>query len=77
MDWFVIRHPETRGVAVVAESTLPIHRGQGWIRVSDAISVVDKDHVVHDDYADAPDLDAVPEPEPTQTKAAKTSKENT
>lgn len=58
MDWFVIRHPDTGGVAVVADSALTIHKGAGWIRVSDAIDESAKDQVVTQDYAAAPDLDA-------------------
>lgn len=81
MNWYVVRHPETRGVGVVAESALRIHRAKGWLRVSDAICIDDKYQVVPADYADAPDLDAAPQPapktEPTGSKtAAKTSKEN-
>lgn len=77
MDWYVIRHPETGGVAVVAESTLPIHKDRGWIRVSDAMSVVEKYQVVAADYADAPDLDVpVVKIKPTDKPAAPTGKEN-
>lgn len=60
MDWFVIRHPETGGVGVIAESALDIHKGLGWIRVSDAIGESAKDQVVKQDYAAAADLDAPP-----------------
>lgn len=60
MDWFVVRHPETGGVGVVAESALDIHRNNGWVRVSDAIAEFEKAHVVTADYAAAPDLDAPP-----------------
>jgi hypothetical protein len=60
MDWFVIRHPETGGVGVIAESALEIHKGLGWIRVSDAIGESAKDQVVKQDYAAATDLDAPP-----------------
>lgn len=60
MDWFVVRHPETGGVGVVAESALDIHKGLGWIRVSEPIAEFEKAHVVTQDYAAAPDLDAAP-----------------
>lgn len=60
MDWFVIRHPETGGVGVVGESSLDIHRNNGWLRVSDAIGESSKDQVVKADYVAAPDLDAPP-----------------
>jgi len=60
MDWFVVRHPETGGAGVVAESALPTHRGLGWLRVSDAVSEMDKDQIDLSAYANAPDLDAVP-----------------
>lgn len=82
MNWFVVRHPDTGGVGVVAESALPIHKAEGWLRVSEPVDGMDRHHVVLVDYAEAPDLDAEPEPapnpEPTDTKAAaKTrSKEN-
>lgn len=58
MDWFVIRHPESGGAGVVAESALPAHRGLGWVRVSDAVSEMDKDQLDLSAYDGAPDLDA-------------------
>lgn len=82
MNWYVIRHPETNGVGVVAEVALLIHKAAGWLRVSEPIGDMDKDQVVHAAYADTPDLDAVPESapktEPTDAKAAAktSSKEN-
>lgn len=57
MDWYVIRHPETGGVGVVADSALPIHKGAGWVRVSDSIAEAAKDQLLLDGFADAPDLD--------------------
>jgi hypothetical protein len=72
VDWFVMRHPETGGVGVVADSALSIHRGGGWIRVSDAIDEGSKYHLVLTEYATAPDLDA-PQPEPAEKPANKTS----
>lgn len=72
MDWFVVRHPETCGVGVVAESALPTHRAGGWIRVSDAIDEGAKYHLKLTEYAEAPDLDA-PQPEPAGKPANKTS----
>lgn len=56
MNWCVIRHPETGGLAAVAESSLPHHRGRGWIRVSDFR--VDPVTFDLDEYTEAPDLDA-------------------
>lgn len=78
MNWFVVRHPETKGVGIVAETALVVHKGLGWLRVSEAIPDHEKDQVVTADYADARDLDAEPsKPEPTSAKAAaKTSKES-
>jgi hypothetical protein len=72
MDWFVVRHPETGGIGVVAESALPTHRAGGWIRVSDAIDEGAKSHLVLNEYATAPDLDA-PQPLPAEKPAHKTS----
>jgi hypothetical protein len=69
VDWFAVRHPETGGAGVIAESALDIHRGNGWIRVSGPIGEFDKDRVNPYDY-DVVDLD-VPQPEPSKT--AKTS----
>lgn len=63
MNWCVIRHPETGGLAAVAESSLPHHRGRGWIRVSDLR--VDPVTFDLDEYAEAPDLDAAPAAEAT------------
>jgi hypothetical protein len=77
MNWFVIRHPETGGIGWAAESALPIHRGAGWLRVSDAIGDMDRDHLVLADYATAPDLDAVPASKTKPSdKSAETSKES-
>jgi hypothetical protein len=58
VDWYVIRHPETGGVGVVADSALDIYKGLGWIRVSDAVGESAKDQIVTQDYAEAVDLDA-------------------
>lgn len=58
MDWYVIRHPETGGVGVVADSALTIHKGAGWLRVSDPIAEGAKDHLILDGFVDSPDLDA-------------------
>lgn len=60
MDWFVVRHPETGGVGVVAESALDIHRRNGWLRVSDAVAEGEKQHLTLSLYAAAADLDAPP-----------------
>jgi hypothetical protein len=60
MDWFVVRHPGTGGVGVVAETALDHHRDRGWTRVSDALTDGEKDQVVPAQYADAPDLDTKP-----------------
>lgn len=88
MDWFVIRHPETGGVGVVAETALLIHQAAGWLRVSEAIPDHEKAQIVAAHYADAPDLDAEPpapapavaatKTEPTGAKAAaaETTKES-
>lgn len=62
MDWFVVRHPEIEGVGVVAASALDHHRARGWLRVSEALTGDEKDQLVPARYADAPDLDAKPEP---------------
>lgn len=75
MDWFVVRHPETGGVGVIAESALDIHRTSGWVRVSDAIDEGAKYHLVLDEYATASDLDA-PQPEPAAKPAKTSSKES-
>lgn len=68
MDWFVVHHPETGGIGVVAETALGHYLGRGWVRVSDALNAGEKDQLVPARYADAPDLDAKPE-----QPAAKTS----
>lgn len=68
MDWFVVRHPETGGVGVVAETALDHHRGSGWLRVSEALSRDERDFLNLAFYADAPDLDAPP---PAATKKEK------
>lgn len=69
MNWYVVRHPETGGVGVVAECALPPHRAAGWLRVSGPIAEMSKDQVVLADYAGASDLDAPPA-EPAQPTAA-------
>lgn len=52
MDWCVIRHPETGGLAVVAADALPHHeQALGWQRVSEWRS--DQTTFVLDDYTDA------------------------
>lgn len=64
-----MRHPETGGVGVVPESSLDIHRNQGWLRVSDALSRDERERVVLTEYAEAPDLDAKPDrPAPKSQK---------
>ncbi|GAA0738817.1 hypothetical protein Drose_04145 [Dactylosporangium roseum] len=68
MDWFVVRHPETGGVGVVAETALDHYRRTGWLRVSDALGRDERDLIDLASYADAPDLDAPKAP-------AKTAKE--
>lgn len=60
MNWYVIRHPDTGGVGVVAECALPAHRNLGWVRVSDAYPEDAKDNIDKRRYAEAIDLDAVP-----------------
>lgn len=57
-----MRLPETGGVGVVPETSLDHHRARGWLRVSDALGRDGRDQVRLGDYADAPDLDAKPEP---------------
>lgn len=76
MHWFVIRHPETGGVGVIAEPALSIHKGQGWLRVSEPLPEHAIDEVVKADYADSPDLDApTPKTKPSDAPA-KTGKES-
>lgn len=72
MDWFVIYHPETGGAGVVAAPAVPIHRRTGWIRVSDPVSELDKDHLHLAEYRGLPDLDA-----PDAPKAPKKTEEKT
>lgn len=55
--WHIIRHPETGGVGVIGDSSLPIHKALGWIRVGE-VAEGEKDHVDKAAYTDAPDLDA-------------------
>lgn len=73
MNWFVMRLPETGGVGVVPESALEHHRVRGWLRVSGPLNNDERDQVRLSDYAEAPDLDAEPEPEPPAKPTAKTS----
>lgn len=74
MDWFVMRLPETGGVGVVPASSLDHYRRTGWLRVSDALGIDERDQVRLADFAAAPDLDAEPEPdEPAKQAPAKTS----
>lgn len=76
MDSFVMRLPETGGVGVVPASSLDHHRARGWLRVSDALGRDERDQVRLGDYADAPDLDAKPEPQAkAKAKAPDTSDE--
>lgn len=80
MDRFVMRHPDTGGVAVIPASSLALHKAQGWLRVSDPIAEHDAERVRLADYADAPDLDppaaAEPDAEPVpESRPAKTTKE--
>lgn len=58
-----MRHPETGGVGLVPESAVEHQRGRGWLRVSDALD--DDARLAFDpaEFADAPDLDAAPDPE--------------
>lgn len=80
MKWFVVRHPQTGGVGVVAECALLIHKAAGWLRVSEPIGEMDKDQVDPAAYADAPDLDAAPasktKPAASPAPAETSSKEN-
>jgi hypothetical protein len=73
MNWYVVRHPETKGIGVIAETALAIHKGLGWLRVSEPIPDHDKDQVQAAHYADAPGLDAPAETAGTKA-AAKTTK---
>ncbi len=59
MTHYVIRHPGIDVPAIVPSSSLEIHLAKGFVRVSEAIDPADVDLA---DYADAPDLDAPPEP---------------
>lgn len=63
MDRFVMRQRDTGGVALIPESSVVLHRGLGWLRVSDAIAEEAMHGVDVQAYADAPDLDAEPEPD--------------
>lgn len=58
MDRFVMRHPGTGGAALIPDSSVPLHKGLGWLRVSDAIAEDAMHGVDPAAYADAPDLDA-------------------
>lgn len=56
-----MRHPEIAVPGIVPGSSMDMHRGRGWLRVSEALSNDERDQVRVGDYATAPDLDA-PEP---------------
>lgn len=72
MRFCVMRDPAV-GVFTAPESAWPTYRSRGCVRVSEWMD--DMSQVVPADFADAPDLDAQPEPEPAATPATKTSKE--
>lgn len=73
MTFCVIRHPAA-GIGTCPESALPLHRANGWYRVSGFSS--DPNDFNLKDYAEAPDLDA-PAPAPAAEKpASKTTKES-
>lgn len=59
------------GLSVVPESAWPMYQARGCVRVSEWLDDTSQINVA--DYADAPDLDA--KPEPAKAPAAKTSKE--
>lgn len=73
MDRFVMRHPDTGGTALVPESSLRLHKGQGWLRVSDAVAEEDMHRVDATAYAQAPDLDAAPDQSAPAKPVLKTS----
>lgn len=64
MDRFVMRNDLTGGIALIPESSVQLHKAQGWVRVSEAVAEQDMDRVDLRAYRDAPDLDPVPEPAP-------------
>lgn len=67
----VIRHPDVAVLGTCAESALPHHQAQGWVRVSEWRAEPSLFHLP--DFAEAvADLDA-PAPEPA--RPAKTTKE--
>jgi hypothetical protein len=57
MNWYVVRNPELKSAALVPETALDHHRARGWVRVSDAFSDLDREHVDVDLYR--VDLDAL------------------
>ena len=61
MSFVVVRHLETGGVGVIPEAAAENQRYRGWVRVSDPRPEPADFHLP--DFADAPDLDAEPEPE--------------
>jgi hypothetical protein len=73
MRFCVIRHPEA-GIGTCPESALPLHRANGWYRVSEfGADPTDFDLGA---YAEATDLDT-PAPTPAQAeKPAKITKES-
>jgi hypothetical protein len=60
MNWYVVRNPELKSAALVPETALDHHRARGWVRVSDAFSDLDREHVDVDLYR--VDLDALETP---------------
>lgn len=70
MRWTVIRHPETDGVGVIAETALEMHEARGWVRTSDWA-----DDPTELNPADHPLPETEPEPKP-KASAKTSSKEN-
>lgn len=71
MDRYVMRHPDLPGLpALVPASSMPRHKVNGWIRVSDAIHEDDMDQVDVEAYVGAADLDLPAKPETKPTKPA-------
>jgi hypothetical protein len=62
MRFAVVRHPATGGAGVIPESALDLHRGKGWIRVSDWST--EPSGLRPEDYPQGPDLDVEADPEP-------------
>lgn len=61
-----MRHPDIAVPGIVPESAMEMHRGRGWLRVTEALSNDERDQIRVADYASAPDLD-----QPADEKPAK------